>query len=204
MSATHRWDGDAWLKRFQGAIGKGLDAMAITLETRMVENVSRRGATQRHVSGTVQHVSKSGRVTNTFLPGLEHRKGLATTVNTPFGHRQIIPGRPYWTGAGSPPGTPPFMRSGRFRQTIGFGRGESPMVRYAGSGVGAVGEVPYAKRLEFGYFGTDSKGRTYHQPARPWARPSARQARGEMLRVFVQTVSQEAKAATVAAVGGLP
>jgi HK97 gp10 family phage protein len=33
-------------------------------------------------------------------------------------------------------------------------------------------DVIYAARLEFGFEGTDSRGRTYHQPARPYLRPA--------------------------------
>ena len=33
-------------------------------------------------------------------------------------------------------------------------------------------DVPYAARLEYGYVGPDSLGRTFHQPARPYLRPA--------------------------------
>jgi len=32
--------------------------------------------------------------------------------------------------------------------------------------------VEYAARIEYGYSGTDSRGRTYHQPAQPYLRPA--------------------------------
>ena len=32
--------------------------------------------------------------------------------------------------------------------------------------------VPYAARLEFGFMGADSRGRMYHQAARPYLRPA--------------------------------
>ena len=33
-------------------------------------------------------------------------------------------------------------------------------------------DTPYARRLEFGFVGTDSLGRRYHQAARPYMRPA--------------------------------
>lgn len=33
-------------------------------------------------------------------------------------------------------------------------------------------ELPYARRIEFGFNGTDSRGRTYHQAPRPYLRPA--------------------------------
>lgn len=33
-------------------------------------------------------------------------------------------------------------------------------------------DVPYGRRLEFGFMGTDSLGRQYHQPPRPHWRPT--------------------------------
>lgn len=33
-------------------------------------------------------------------------------------------------------------------------------------------EPAYARRIEFGFFGTDSLGRTYHQAAQPYMRPA--------------------------------
>ena len=32
--------------------------------------------------------------------------------------------------------------------------------------------VPYGRRIELGYSGTDSKGRTYNQPPHPYLRPA--------------------------------
>lgn len=33
-------------------------------------------------------------------------------------------------------------------------------------------ELPYARRIEFGFNGADSRGRTYHQQPRPYLRPA--------------------------------
>ena len=45
-------------------------------------------------------------------------------------------------------------------------------------------DVPYARRLEFGFVGTDSRGRTYHQSARPYLRPALDENKPEMVREF--------------------
>lgn len=42
----------------------------------------------------------------------------------------------------------------------------------AGMGV-PMEQVPYARRLELGFVGTDSKGRHYNDPPRPYLRPAA-------------------------------
>ena len=41
--------------------------------------------------------------------------------------------------------------------------------------------VPYARRIEFGFTGTDSLGRTYNQPPRPYLRPAMEQTRSQVL-----------------------
>lgn len=52
-------------------------------------------------------------------------------------------------------------------------------------GVGAVArvgtDVPYARRIEYGFQDTDALGRTYHQPARPYLRKALDEKRGEAL-----------------------
>lgn len=49
----------------------------------------------------------------------------------------------------------------------------------------AVGtNVPYARRVEFGFAGTDKLGRTYHQPAKPYLRPALDENVGAMKREF--------------------
>lgn len=37
--------------------------------------------------------------------------------------------------------------------------------------------VPYAARIEYGYNGTDSRGRTYHNAAQPYLTPASEAAR---------------------------
>jgi HK97 gp10 family phage protein len=42
--------------------------------------------------------------------------------------------------------------------------------------------IPYGPRLEYGFDGTDSKGRTYHQPAQPHVRPAYDETQAEALQ----------------------
>ena len=58
----------------------------------------------------------------------------------------------------------------------------------------AVGtDVPYARRIEYGFSGADSRGRVYHQPPRPYLRPAfdARRAAAvaEVQRVLAKLVA---------------
>jgi HK97 gp10 family phage protein len=54
-----------------------------------------------------------------------------------------------------------------------------------GSHVVAVGtNVPYARRMEFGFAATDSRGRRFNQPARPYLRPALDENRSQMEREF--------------------
>jgi phage gpG-like protein len=68
----------------------------------------------------------------------------------------------------STPPNPPHSLSGRLRQNIGHAVERQGMLI-----VGRVGtNVEYSARLEFGFYGTDSKGRRYNTPARPFLRPA--------------------------------
>ncbi len=77
-------------------------------------------------------------------------------------------------GAGpfSSPGSPPNTGTGKLRQSITF------TVKAAGSEI--VGEygvmtgpaTAYARRLELGFVGTDSRGRVYQQQPRPFLKPA--------------------------------
>ena len=52
--------------------------------------------------------------------------------------------------------------------------GQLPDPDVSGSSVAVyVGtDVQYARRIEYGFEGEDSRGRTYHQPAQPYLRPA--------------------------------
>lgn len=52
--------------------------------------------------------------------------------------------------------------------------------------VGRVGtNVPYARRLELGFFGTDSRGRNINQGARPFLRPALAENLGRLANMLV-------------------
>ena len=55
--------------------------------------------------------------------------------------------------------------------------------------------VPYAKRLEFGFSGTDSLGRTYNQPARPYMRPAMEQTRTQVVSEIAASLRRLLEAA---------
>lgn len=78
-------------------------------------------------------------------------------------------GRRVWAGGSTSP-NPPFNYTGALFQNIKAdlreAKGSNPSAR-----VGPDGKIiPYAARLEFGFVGTDSKGRTYNQGPRPYMR----------------------------------
>lgn len=66
----------------------------------------------------------------------------------------------------------------------------------AGDRIVAAYTMEYARRLEYGFVGTDSLGRTYNQPPRAWTRKAAQQ-----WKAIVDQVTVEAKA-RVASRGG--
>lgn len=55
------------------------------------------------------------------------------------------------------------------------------------NGVVMVGtSVPYGRRIEFGFIGKDSRGRNYHQAARPFLRPAYDEKKGEAMAEVVE------------------
>ena len=55
------------------------------------------------------------------------------------------------------------------------------------AGVVVVGtSVPYARRLEFGFIGKDSRGRSYHQAARPFLRPAYDEKKDEAIAEVIE------------------
>lgn len=103
-------------------------------------------------------------------------------------------GHAYYSGPGAPAGRFPFIRTGALNRSMDSTKAKG-LTAYAGS------NMPYARRLEFGFFGTDSRGRTFHQPARPWARRSARQAAPAMLGAFKTVAMRSVQTATAKATG---
>jgi len=56
-------------------------------------------------------------------------------------------------------------------------------------GVVVVGtSVPYARRIEFGFMGKDSRGRSYHQAARPYLRPAFDEKKKEAMGEVVEAL----------------
>lgn len=85
---------------------------------------------------------------------IEKLSGIGT------GKTYIVPGTNTEYQA-SAPGEAPAIQLGLLKRSIAVELDE--IQAYIG-----VRGVPYAKRLEFGYVGTDSKGRVYNQAARPF------------------------------------
>ena len=57
--------------------------------------------------------------------------------------------------------------------------------------IGLVGtNVEYGKRMEYGFFGTDSKGRTYSQEPRPFLFPALKRKQGEIALLFRATLKK--------------
>lgn len=53
-----------------------------------------------------------------------------------------------------------------------------------------VNHSPQTHRLEYGFVGSDSLGRNYHQPAFPHFRPALQEIKGEYVRGIVPVVKQ--------------
>lgn len=50
---------------------------------------------------------------------------------------------------------------------------------------------PYARRVEFGFMGQDSRGRNYHQAAQPYMRPAFDSKQAEAREAIRESVFQE-------------
>lgn len=51
-------------------------------------------------------------------------------------------------------------------------------------------DLPYARRLEYGFADTDSRGRTFNQPARPYFRPPLDQNRDKYLKIMTEQLTR--------------
>jgi len=91
-------------------------------------------------------------------------------------------GRKYRRGkkwhTASVPGVPPAVDTGRLRSSI------THEVKVEGDEViGLIGtNIEYARRLEFGFVGTDKLGRNINQPARPFLRPAVFNNKAEIIK----------------------
>lgn len=97
--------------------------------------------------------------------------GLNRLVEEQANTAQQLVNTPY--PPASSPGNPPHKRSGNLQVHIHA----LPAVLTQGGFIAGLGvpmdEVPYARRLELGFVGTDSKGRRYNQAPRPYLVPAA-------------------------------
>lgn len=72
------------------------------------------------------------------------------------------------SGQSSKPGEPPRKRSGRLYDSIFF-----QVIRQGDEIIGVIySDAPHARRMELGFVGVDSLGRTYDQKPRPYLRPA--------------------------------
>jgi phage gpG-like protein len=85
--------------------------------------------------------------------------------------RSKVTGRQYGTTKAAPAPTPPRVLTGALRKSITHDVKRSP-----GLITGRVGaNTKYARRLEMGFFGTDSRGRNVNAPARPYLRSALKE-----------------------------
>ncbi len=79
------------------------------------------------------------------------------------------------------PGEPPHKVTGRLFRSIA-----TSVVASSQAVLGLVGtNVKYARRLEYGFVGTDAKGRTVHQEPRPFLRPAIPKNRARLNSIFL-------------------
>ena len=122
-------------------------------------------------------------------------------VNRGRSERKIVNGKRRWVSGSTAP-NPPFNFTGDLQRSIQVddrqATGPRPLAR-----VGPDNRiVPYAARLEFGFVGTDKKGRTINQPARPYmrralsegAKKAGELARKEAARTFRKFASSRGRA----------
>jgi len=94
--------------------------------------------------------------------------------------RRAASGRLYGTTAASAAPTAPRVLTGDLRKSIGH-----RVDITAGDVVGIVGaRTAYARRLELGFFGTDSKGRNVNQAERPYLRPAIKDNLPKLIRII--------------------
>ena len=76
----------------------------------------------------------------------------------------------------------PNVKSGTHWRSIHV---EGPVTTGAGVVSAQIGPSEiYSRRLELGYTGTDSLGRSYHQPAFPYLRPAVDKSQGDIEDIF--------------------
>lgn len=79
-------------------------------------------------------------------------------------------------------------RSGTLHRAIHAEPGDNDL-----TWVVSTSEVPYARRLEYGFTGRDSLGRYYNQAARPYMTPAAEATRPKFIRRMDGIVEKAAR-----------
>lgn len=79
-------------------------------------------------------------------------------------------------------------QTGTLRRSI-----ESDIDQQAGDVIVAA-TAPYARRIEYGFVGSDSRGRNYHQAAKPYMRPAWDEHRAGIAAVASETTREVANA----------
>jgi hypothetical protein len=77
-------------------------------------------------------------------------------------------------------------KTGTLRRSISSGTDRENMVI-------VKAQAPYARRIEYGFIGQDSRGRNYHQSARPYLRPAIDERMGPV-RQTVREAMRDAAA----------
>jgi hypothetical protein len=80
-------------------------------------------------------------------------------------------------------GEPPHKVTGNLQRNIASDRAQDLGDRIVGH-FGVRGNVAYARRLERGFVGVDSRGRNIHQGPRPFLRPALLENRDKILRII--------------------
>lgn len=92
--------------------------------------------------------------------------------------------------------------TGTLRRSIHIGGHTGQAGDFAGNDIGGNGpreilvgtNVPYARRIEYGFSGADSLGRVYHQAAQPYLRPAMTEQQGAVIKEVAQALKAILKA----------
>ncbi len=123
---------------------------------------------EKIVKRTQAHVAKNMKAAMLILQGEVQRK---ISIGQPVVRSEG--GSLRGTTKAQPAPTPPRVLTSRLRTSITHAVDGNAL---NGDVIGKVGSnVPYARRLELGFFGTDSKGRNVNQGERPYLRPALKE-----------------------------
>jgi hypothetical protein len=125
----------------------------------------------------------AGRFNQLIADKVEHGMELACIYVESEAKREVSRGNIHGDNP-SLPGEPPKVVSGTMRANISH-----QVVRNADTISGFIGvreNVAYARRLELGFVGTDSLGRTYDQAPRPFLRPALLRSRDKIVELIAK------------------